>query len=229
MLLQVISVAGTVLGFLFLTLSIASGLYYISEIVEEHTQATKRFLTRAIYTIILIHLLLVLLDGFPVKKSIFAIASYFIYMQNLKTFPFISLTDPIFLLSALCVVLNHYFWFQFFNESSEIPPQFRFDPNYLPPRRASFAEVASFFGICVWFVPFALFVSLSAGDYALPTTQQNYKKDDDDSSIGGNNNQPRFRRRAVGLVRVVINNIRNTFKDLVGGSSSTRESHVLGA
>ncbi|GAV48926.1 hypothetical protein ZYGR_0N03310 [Zygosaccharomyces rouxii] len=224
MLLQVLSVVGTVLGFVFLTLSIASGLYYISEIVEEHTQATKRFLTRAIYAIIVLHLLLVLLDGFPIKKSLFAIASYFIYLQNLKTFPFISLTDPIFLLSAACVLLNHYFWFQFFNESSHIPPQFRFDPNYIPPRRASFAEVASFFGICVWFVPFALFVSLSAGDYVLPTTKQDHRKDDSET-----NGQPRFRRRAVGLVRVVINNIGDTFKDLIGSNSRSRDSHILGA
>lgn len=224
MLLQALSVVGTILGFVFLTLSIASGLYYISEIVEEHTQATKRFLTRAIYTIVAIHLLLVLLDGFPIKKSIFAIASYFIYLQNLKTFPFISLSDPIFLLSAVCVLLNHYFWFQFFNESSQIPPQFRFDPNYIPPRRATFAEVASFFGICVWFVPFALFVSLSAGDYVLPTTQPDHKKDDSTAA-----NQPRFKRRAVGLVRVVINNIRDTFKDLVGSNSRARDGHILGA
>lgn len=29
--------------------------------------------------------------------------------------------------------------------------------------------IASYFGLCVWLVPFALFVSLSAGDNVLPT------------------------------------------------------------
>lgn len=33
----------------------------------------------------------------------------------------------------------------------------------------SFTEIASYFGICVWLVPFALFVSLSASDNVLPT------------------------------------------------------------
>jgi len=34
----------------------------------------------------------------------------------------------------------------------------------------SFTEIASFFGICVWFIPLYLFLSLSANDNALPTT-----------------------------------------------------------
>ena len=33
----------------------------------------------------------------------------------------------------------------------------------------SFTEVAAFFGVMVWLVPFALFVSLSAADNVLPT------------------------------------------------------------
>ncbi|QLQ77829.1 hypothetical protein HG537_0A00760 [Torulaspora globosa] len=202
MFLQLVSYVGAVLGFLFLTLSIASGLYYISEIVEEHTESTRRFLTRAIYTIIAIFVLLLLFDSFPFKLSIFSIISNAIYLQNLKTFPFISLTSPVFLLSSCCVLLNHYFWFKYFNDN-EIPPQFRFDPNYIPKRRASFSEVASFFGICVWFIPFALFVSLSAGDYVLPTATATTKKTDEQTG-----ETPRLRKRAVGLARVAINSLR---------------------
>jgi len=40
---------------------------------------------------------------------------------------------------------------------------------YDQPDIPSFTEIASFFGLCVWFVPFALFVSLSASDNVLPT------------------------------------------------------------
>ena len=92
MLLELISYAGTAFGFLFLTLSIASGLYYISELVEEHTEPTRRFLTRAIYSIILVLISLMLLDGFPFKLTLFSIACYIVYYQNLKSFPYISLT-----------------------------------------------------------------------------------------------------------------------------------------
>ncbi|AQZ12226.1 SVP26 (YHR181W) [Zygosaccharomyces parabailii] len=220
MLLQLLSIAGSILGFVFLTLSIASGLYYISEVVEEHTQATKRFLKKTIYAIVALHVLLVPLDGFPIKKTLFSVASYAIYFQNLKTFPFVSLTDPIFLLSVLCVLINHYLWFQHFNAAPVVPPQFRYDPHYVPPRRATFAEVASFFGICVWFVPFALFVSLSAGDYVLPTAR------DDVGGLASKDHpserEPRLRRRAVGLVRMLINGLRDTVLDFTQGGRRGR-------
>lgn len=202
MFLQLVSYVGTVLGFIFLTLSIASGLYYISELVEEQTEASKRILTRTIYTIITTLTLLLLFDSFPFKLTIFSIVSHIVYLRNLKTFPFISLTSPNFILSTICVLLNHYFWFKHFNDT-EVPPQFRLNPNYIPKKRASFSEVASFFGLCVWFVPFALFVSLSAGDYVLPTSTAGKKTDDPTS-----NEQPRLRKKAVGLVKVVINAVR---------------------
>lgn len=206
MILQGISYAGTVLGFLFLTLSIASGLYYISELVEEHSEPTKRFLTRAIYGIIALYVLLMLLDSFPLKLSVFSIASYVVYLQNLKHFPFISLKSPTFIASCFLVALNHYLWFKHFNDT-EVPPQFRYDPNFIPRKRASFTEVASFFGICVWFVPFALFVSLSAGDNVLPTTTAGLAKKSDDMGVDA----PKFRKKATGLVRVVIDSVRAYF------------------
>lgn len=34
----------------------------------------------------------------------------------------------------------------------------------------SFSEISAFFGLCVWLVPFALFVSLSAGENVLPSS-----------------------------------------------------------
>ncbi|CEP63184.1 Svp26p LALA0_S07e04324g [Lachancea lanzarotensis] len=206
MILQALSYVGTVLGFLFLTLSIAAGLYYISELVEEHSEPTKRFLTRAIYGIIVIYVLLLILDSFPFKLSVFSIASYVVYLRNLKHFPFISLSSPTFLASCVLVALNHYLWFRHFNDT-DVPPQFRYDPNYIPRRRASFTEVASFFGVCVWFVPFALFVSLSAGDNVLPTTTSGYSKKTD----GLNTETPHFRKKATGLVRVVIDSVRDYF------------------
>jgi hypothetical protein len=40
---------------------------------------------------------------------------------------------------------------------------------YERPDVPTFTEIASYFGLCVWLVPFALFVSLSASDNVLPT------------------------------------------------------------
>ena len=148
MILQALSYAGTILGFIFLTLSIAAGLYYISELVEEYTEPTRRFLTKSIYCVITILIFLLIFDRFPVKLTLFAVFSHIIYLRNLKKFPFINLSSPNFILSCILVVTNHYLWFQYFNKV-EIPPQFRFNPNYIPERRATFTEVASFFGICI--------------------------------------------------------------------------------
>lgn len=210
--LQLISFAGSLLGFIFLTLSIASGLYYISELVEEHTEPTRRFLIRTTYVIVALLVLLLVFDRFPFKLTLFAIGSHFLYYQNLKKFPFISLTSITFLSSCVIVVINHYLWFKHFNDV-EIPPQFRYDPNYFAPRRASFAEVASFFAICVWFMPFALFVSLSAGDYVLPTTTEVQKKTDEGELTV---ESKKLRKRTVGLARVVINGLRKYIYSILG-------------
>ena len=42
----------------------------------------------------------------------------------------------------------------------------------------SFNEIASYFGLCVWLVPFALFVSLSAGENVLPSMGNEYPTGD---------------------------------------------------
>jgi hypothetical protein len=84
--------------------SIASGLYYLSELVEEHTVLAKRLLIRLIYTIIGLQLLLCLFDGFPVKLSLLSIFSHVIYLGNMRRFPIVKLSDPLFISS--CGELN---------------------------------------------------------------------------------------------------------------------------
>ena len=78
----------------------ASGLYYLSELVEEHTVLTRRILTRLIYGVIVIQLLLTFVDRFPWKLSALTIGTHVIYLGNLRHFPIIKLTDPIFMLSC---------------------------------------------------------------------------------------------------------------------------------
>lgn len=168
MFLTALSFVGAILGFVFLVLSIASGLYYVSELVEEHSEPTKRFLKKVIYTIIGLFVLLYLFDSFPLKLSLFSIFSYYVYLQNLNKFPYVQLTSPVFLASCILVVANHFLWFNHFHHPVIPPLEVRLRHDYVPPHIPSFVEVCLFFGICVWFVPFALFVSLSAHDNLLP-------------------------------------------------------------
>ena len=162
---------GLLLGFLFLTLAIASGLYYLSEIVEEHSVAAKKTLTRMIYTVIVSQILLTVVDKFPLGLSAFSVGSHFVYIQNLRRFPIVKLTDPIFILSCVLVLVNHWAWFRHFSAPPKESTRYNF---YEQQNVPSFTEIASFFGMNVWLVPFALFVSLSAGENVLPSMGSEY-------------------------------------------------------
>ncbi|KAH6692696.1 transmembrane adaptor Erv26 [Plectosphaerella plurivora] len=166
--LPVIGILGAVVGFIFLTLAIASGLYYLSELVEEHTVVAKRFLIKLIYGIIVVQALLWLVDGFPFTLTLMGVVSHVIYLGNMRRFPYVQLTDPLFLLSCLLVLVNHYFWFRHFS-AVQTASYNNMQSYYDKPQGPTFTQIASYFGICVWLVPFALFVSLSASDNVLPT------------------------------------------------------------
>lgn len=196
MILQVLSYTGVVVGFIFVVLAIAAGLYYISELVEEHSEPTKRFLKNLIYAIIFTFVLLYLLDSFPFKLTVFSIISYFVYLQNLHKFPYVQLTSPVFLSSCVLVITNHFLWFNHFHNPYIPPLEVRLQPDYKPPVFPSFVEICSFFGLCVWFIPFALFVSLSAHDNLLPHHMEN-------------NNNSEYKKTKNGLAKVVVANIRD--------------------
>ena len=97
--LPLIGYLGLALGFAFLTLAIASGLYYLSELVEEHTVLAKKLLTNLIYVVVAIQVLL-FIDRFPLLPSVLSIGSHIVYAQNLRRFPVVKLTEPVFLLSC---------------------------------------------------------------------------------------------------------------------------------
>ena len=150
----------------------ASGLYYLSELVEEHTVLAKKLLTRLIYLILAIQTLLWLIDGFPFMLSLLGCISHAVYAANLRKFPFVRLTDGVFISSCILVLINHYLCFRHFSAPRSRPPNYYRSGSPVSYTRddvPTFTEVAAFFGICIWLVPFALFVSLSAGDNVLPS------------------------------------------------------------
>lgn len=115
--LPLVGYTGVIIGFGFLTLAIgrcpgfhsarniltrpiASGLYYLSELVEEHTVLARKLLTRLIYGIIGAQVLLALVDRFPIWLSLLSAASHGVYLGNLRHFPIVKLSDPVFILSC---------------------------------------------------------------------------------------------------------------------------------
>ena len=217
---------------------LASGLYYLSELVEEHTVLARKLLTRLIYTIVAIQLLLALVDRFPILLSLVSVASHAVYLGNLRHFPIVKLSDPVFILScgmqplqiltclsfhnleryefkcadtmdAVLVLANHFLWFRHFSTPPPASPSRRYgQPSslYDRPEMPTFTEIASYFGICVWLVPFALFVSLSASENVLPSMGSEYATGGEvPGNVGGALGSGDGRaRRKKGLVKAAV-------------------------
>lgn len=176
MILQLLSYAGVVSGFCLLVLLVATTLYYISEELEAHTVLAKRYITRYIYGAMGIHVLLCLVDGLPLLLTCWSLFSNYIYLRVMASFPVVEFSSGVFILACLCATLNHFLWFWHFNDDS-LPPYSIHDrvPTYQGETLPPFSQVASFFGILVWTVPFLLFLSLSANDNALPVSNDHGK------------------------------------------------------
>ncbi|KAL9713000.1 erv26 superfamily protein [Leucoagaricus gongylophorus] len=169
-LLYYVSYLAVLVAFAFVTLSLASGLLYVSELIEEHSRPAKQIGQRGIYTVILLHVILYFTDSLPFLQTIFSIICHIVYLQNFShTWPLISLSSPAFLASCVLVIADHFTWFFHFSHSTH---QARYSRGHLGDGSTApgFIEIASFFGICVWLAPLFLFLSLSANDNALPVS-----------------------------------------------------------
>ncbi|KAI9592479.1 transmembrane adaptor Erv26 [Syncephalis fuscata] len=180
--LHLLAYIGLFSALILVTMSLACGLYYLSELVEEHTVLAGRAIRWMTWTVAAIQLAL-LFDGLPLLRVFYSLACLITLSTNMLNFPNIRLSSPTFILGCLMTVVNHFLWFQYFSAHP-----------------ATLLQVAAFFGICVWLVPFAYFLSLSTGDNSLPTFGQ-------ESSSGSGN------RGRVSLVKNLI--------DTMTGRSST--------
>ncbi|KAJ9157475.1 Protein SVP26 [Pleurostoma richardsiae] len=218
--LPLVGYLGSIVGFCFLTLAIASGLYYLSELVEEHTVVAKRFLTRLIYFIMAVQLLLCLVDRFPFWLTTLGIFSHFVYLGNMRRFPFVRLSDPLFLTSCVLVLVNHWVWFKHFSKNQQRAYQNMSSYYDTPDNIPTFTEIASYFGLCVWLVPFALFVSLSASDNVLPTMGS--EDPSSSASVGGSKS-----RRGQGMAKALVDNIRGAIAEIGAMSGYKRPDDRL--
>ncbi|KAM3074388.1 erv26 superfamily protein [Clarireedia jacksonii] len=160
----------------------------------------KRFLTRMIYGVIGLQILLCLVDGFSFKLSALSVFSHVVYLGNMRRFPIVRLSDPLFITSCALVVVNHYLWFVHFSSGPLPPTQSIYDT----PEYPDFTQIASYFGLCVWMTPFALFVSLSASDNVLPTMGS-----EEPSGAGKDKASGR-----QGMAKVIVDSVRNGITEL---------------
>lgn len=100
-----------------------------------------------------IYLGLMLFEKLPWSLILTGFAAQAVHGWIMKSFPFVRILSPEFIVAVILVIVQHFLAFRFFSQ------------NYYP-----LTEVLAFFTLCLWIVPFALFVSLSANDQVLPTT-----------------------------------------------------------
>lgn len=124
------------------------------------------------------------------------------------------------------VLANHILWFRHFssptisdhpyNSSRRGPPGSPYDYTssanpHFPIRFPSFTEISAFFGICVWLVPFSLFVSLSAGENVLPSSANpggatlNMGLGSGSSGLGGS---AAAEKKGVGMAKMVFGGVK---------------------
>jgi len=129
----------------------------------------------AFQVIMVLHVVFYFTDSLPLLQTVFSFCCHIVYLQNFSsTWPLISLTSPTFLASCALVIADHFIWFFYF---ARITGEARHLKAYrgINSHAPGFTEIASFFGVCVWFTPLFLFLSLSANDNALPTSESLFK------------------------------------------------------
>ena len=141
-------------GYLFLifvAICLSAGLYYLSELVEEHTTLTRRLLYGANVTVLIVHVLFMLFESLPFHALVVGLVAHLCYMWLLDSFPFMRLMSPSFIASVAVLILSHVFWCRHFISHFH-----------------QTTHVFCFFVLNVWLVPFGFFLSLSANESTLP-------------------------------------------------------------
>ncbi|XP_040576407.1 protein TEX261 [Lepeophtheirus salmonis] len=145
----------TMLHIFLAVMTIAAGLYYLADIVEEYTMMTSKVIKWSVMTTLGLYVGLFLFEGFPTTLVLCGLLSQTNHLLLLSSFPFFAVFSPSFIIAIVFVFVNHYLAFQFFGET-----------------HYSFTEVMAYFTLCLWFVPFIFFVSLSANENSLPTLSE---------------------------------------------------------
>lgn len=151
-------------GYLFLLFAavcLACGLYYLVELAEEYTVFTKKLIRITILAQFALHSLLYVYERFPFLQCSIGLLAHIVYLQLLRSFPFIEPSSPQFLLSVVIFAVHNYLWFTFFHSDAELFYRYRVAPA---------PAIASFFLLAVWLVPCAFFCSLTVNDAVLPSS-----------------------------------------------------------
>lgn len=143
---------GFYLAIVFLSLSIACGLYYLAELCEEYVITAKRMIGHTIKAELLLHLLL-FWDRLPPACLGCGIAAHIVYLRLLKPFPYIQIGSGSGLLAIALWLASTGLWVRHFIGTY-------YTVEY----------IAAFLLVTTWLVPFAYFLGMSGDNAVLPVS-----------------------------------------------------------
>lgn len=126
----------------------------IPELVEEYSEKAKKVIKIISQSTIVLYILFTFTENFSYQIIIFGICAQLAHLLILRTFPDVKILSLEFLAAFVLLFVNHYLAYSHFQEFFY-----------------NLSEILGYFTLCLWLVPFALFVSLSANDQVLPTYQ----------------------------------------------------------
>lgn len=148
--------------------------------MEEYTVTAKKCITIIVLFVTTVYVLFMCLDNLPWSMVICGLVAQALHAIILTDFPYVKLMSVQFIGAVIMLFINHYLAFSFFTQYYFNFTEVR---RYLLKRNLiwvlnNFAQilihlqVLGYFTVCLWIVPFALFVSLNANDNVLPTVNE---------------------------------------------------------
>ena len=135
-----------------LAVCIATGVYYVAEVIEENTQKVKKLLRYCILATAGAHAVLLVWDRQPLTCVLSGLLAQGAYYQLLtKNFPYISFTSPTPLFSGGALFVNQLAWYLHFSDTYE-----------------TIEYIVCFCLAVVWLVPLVLLLSVASQDGVLP-------------------------------------------------------------
>ncbi|CAI5470613.1 unnamed protein product [Closterium sp. Yama58-4] len=164
----VVAWVGAYFFLVLLTISLASGLYYIAEIIEDHPRTSKKLLSIYIKATLAVHVIVVIFDRPSILCILTGIATHVVYYLILRRFPYVSLGSPEFISSCVGFVCSNFGWFQYYYFRTNFSIEF----------------FLGFMIPMVWLVPFVYFVSLSTEETLLPYATSHHLSPAADEVLG---------------------------------------------
>nr|XP_014288337.1 protein TEX261 isoform X2 [Halyomorpha halys] len=113
--LYLLSWFGIIVQMSFLLIAIASGLYYLAEIVEENTEITKKVIRWLSIFVLLVYTAILLFEDLPFILVLCGMLSQIVHLVILLDFPYITINSFSFISAILLFIINHYLAFGFFS------------------------------------------------------------------------------------------------------------------